>query len=109
MSEWLYHDDYADVWRCYDHLPVQMMTAECVMRQVGPGSGLSWQEELCHLWTEGLHDTFTLLSHVAVDGKINEPIIIGPDGRLWDGHHRLACALALNMEVPARVVPQGEA
>lgn len=104
MSEWLYHDDYADVWQCYAHLPIAQMTAGEVMGKVGPGSGLTWAEELRHLWTEGCHDTLMLLQYVAREG-ISEPIVIGPDGRLWDGHHRLAVAQALNITVPARIVP----
>ncbi|UJL29947.1 hypothetical protein HZU38_05450 [Mycolicibacterium vanbaalenii] len=107
MCEWLYRDDYAEIWQCYAHIPARSMTASEVMAMVSPGSGLSWPEELRHLWTEGWHDTSTLLSHVAADGEIAEPIIIGPDGRLWDGHHRLACALALSLDVPARVIPKG--
>lgn len=106
MSEWLIHPDYADVWQCYAHLPVLTMTAAQVMDMVKPGSGLTWTHELQELWTEDRHDTLLLLQHVVGEG-ISEPIIIGPDGRLWDGHHRLAVALALHITVPARIIPDG--
>ena len=106
MSEWLLHQDYAEVWQCYAHLPVRTMTAAEVMEQATPGSGHTWTHELHHLWTEDQYDTLLLLQHVASDGCISEPIIIGSDGRLWDGHHRLAVALALQIPVPVRVVPQ---
>lgn len=104
MSEWLHHDDYADVWQCYAHIPVQQLTAAEVMAMVTPGSGETWTEELKGLWLYDFHSTQLLMTYVADQG-VREPIIIGPDGRLWDGHHRLACALALNVTVPARVVP----
>lgn len=104
MSDWTLHADYADVWQVYAHLPIQTMTAAEVMATVSPGSGSTWPDELNMLWTADRYDTLVLLADATQRG-ILEPIIIGPDGRLWDGHHRLAAALALGITVPARIVP----
>jgi hypothetical protein len=106
MSDWMLYPNYAEVWQCYAHLPVRTMTAPEVTAMVTPGSGLTWTQELHDLWTSDRYDTLVLLQHVASEG-ISEPIIIGSDGRLWDGHHRLAVALALNITVPARIIPAG--
>lgn len=39
---------------------------------------------------------------------ITMPVLIGNDGRLWDGHHRLRIAVRLGIPfVPVEVVPPG--
>jgi len=83
------------------------MTAGEVMAMVSPGDGCPWPDELRDLWTACPGDMLVLLEDVAKVG-IQEPIVIGPDGRLWDGHHRLAAALALAIPVPARIVPAAD-
>lgn len=100
-------DVYAEVWQCYAHLPVVMMRPTAVMELVTPGDTGPWSSELAYLWTDHQqHETLTLLNAVLAEG-ITEPIIIGNDGRLWDGHHRLAVALALGIPVPTRAIPAG--
>lgn len=108
MSEWLFRDDYAEVWQCYADLPVHQMKAAEVIAMVTPGSGKDWTDELCWLWTNDTEDTLLLLRHIAEDG-VTEPIVVGNDGRLWDGHHRVAAALALDAPLPVRVIPKGRA
>ena len=64
------------------------------------GDGCSWTEEFLDLWTREPHYMATLVEDIGVHG-ILKPIHLGDDGRVWDGHHRLAAACALNLtEVP---------
>ena len=105
MSEWTYIPDYAEVWQCFAHIPAVHMLPADVMELVTPGDGGLWGSELAFLWTEHQARTLLLLTAVIADGRILEPIIVGNDGRLWDGHHRLAVALTLGMTVPTRVLP----
>lgn len=77
----------------------QRMRAVEVMATVGPGDGQAWAEELAFLWTTLRHRVLDVMDSVLAEG-FREPILLGRDGRLWDGHHRLAVALALDLEVP---------
>lgn len=103
MSVCSSYQDYAASCRWYDNLPIRTMTAGDIMAAVAPGSGLTWTEELNDLWTRDRCDMLRLLQSV-VDKGICRPVLIGPDGRLWDGHHRVAVALALNVTVRAWVI-----
>lgn len=83
-------------------LPVnrpQMMRAAEVMSTVGPGDGQAWAQELAFLWTTLRYRVLDVMDSVLAVG-FREPIVLGREGRLWDGHHRLAVALALDLEVP---------
>jgi hypothetical protein len=82
------------------------MPATEVMATVGPGDGQAWVDELHFLWTTLRHRVLDVLNSVLAEG-FREPIVLGPDGRLWDGHHRLAVALALDLEVPVTYTGQG--
>lgn len=85
--------------------PRTMCAAE-VMATVGPGDGHAWADELNFLWTVLRHRVLDVLDSVLVEG-FREPIVLGPDGRLWDGHHRVAVALALDLEVPVVYAGKG--
>lgn len=100
-AEWGAQDE---AWSCYDHLPVLTLRAQSVMERVSPGSGLSWRDELSWLWTHDRTTMQALLDSVGAEG-FRSSIILGNDGRLWDGHHRLAAALELGVPVPTRTVP----
>ncbi|MBY4381896.1 hypothetical protein HQO24_10605 [Rhodococcus fascians] len=69
-----------------------------IMRDVEVGSREhSWADELREMWTEPHRSvTLDILDSVLQVG-IREPLMIGDDGRLWDGHHRLAVAVALGL------------
>lgn len=64
------------------------------------GDDLGWHEELLFLWTTDRERTIKLLDEIACAGSITDPVLIGSDNRVWDGHHRVAVALALGMAVP---------
>ncbi|TDO18158.1 ParB-like nuclease family protein [Mycobacterium sp. BK086] len=106
MSDWQLDPDYNAIWRCFDHVPVESTPAAAVMQLVEPASGGAWPPVLANLWEHDQFSMLVLMAAVIADG-IQEPIIVGNDGELWDGHHRLAVALALGIDVPTRVIPQG--
>ena len=46
------------------------------------------------------------LEQLIRENGITMPVLIGSDGRLWDGHHRLCIAVRLGIEnVPVEIVP----
>lgn len=45
-----------------------------------------------------------LATSIQAEG-IREPVLLGNDGRVWDGHHRIVVAMRLGIEsVPVEVV-----
>lgn len=79
------------------------MSPENVIEHYKDGDEIGWPYELMWLWTEHRKQLLALMDSVLKDG-FQEPIILGNDGRVWDGHHRLAVALALGMRLPVDVV-----
>jgi ParB-like chromosome segregation protein Spo0J len=42
----------------------------------------------------------SLVADISANG-VREPILLGDDGRVWDGHHRICAAIELNLtELP---------
>lgn len=71
-----------------------------------PGDDMTWPEQF--EWLRVHHSTRLrmLAKEIKAEG-IREPILLGSDGRVWDGHHRLAVAMRLDIkQVP--VVFSGE-
>jgi hypothetical protein len=71
-----------------------------LLRDYTPGDGHSWDDEM--QWLKENHNgrlallTLNILAH-----GIREPILLGNDGRVWDGHHRIYVAHQLKIqEVP---------
>lgn len=49
----------------------------------------TWEDEYNHLFSaEVAFRTEQIEQELLDDGEQREPVLIGPDGRLWDGHHR---------------------
>lgn len=67
-----------------------------LIAEVSTGDLHSWSNEFEFLWTQHRRAMLNLLDDVAERG-IREPVVIGSDGRLWDGHHRVAVAIALHL------------
>lgn len=64
------------------------------------GDERGWAIEFEDLWSREAETMSALLADIAEHG-IREPILLGDDGRVWDGHHRLAVAHRLNLpDVP---------
>ncbi|MEV5068963.1 ParB N-terminal domain-containing protein [Microbacterium sp. LMI12-1-1.1] len=83
---------------------------DALLQVVRDGDEHGWDREFDLLATDHAKRIEHLAESVQRDG-IREPIVIGPDGRVWDGHHRLAVAKLLGIaEVPvefAGVADQG--
>lgn len=96
-----------------EHQPATLITVAHVVDRYIPGSygpEWTWDDEQRDLygrepeamaWFEdklrlGEFDAFT------------DPILIGDDGRVWDGHHRICAALRLQMhQLPVEFVRPG--
>lgn len=69
----------------------------------------NWPEEFEWLWANDRERMKSIKRQVKAHGldSFEDPILLGSDGRVWDGHHRLAVAMRLGIEkVP--VVFSGE-
>lgn len=89
-----------------DALPEsQVFDADTFISIFQPGdSDNGWPNELQYLWTSDQPRTLALLDEVISAGGINKPVSVGPDKRVWDGHHRVAIALALRIPLPVEFV-----
>lgn len=69
----------------------------------------NWAQEFAWLWdNDGPRmDVITTMIQETGFSGFSAPILLGSDGRVWDGHHRLAAAMRLGIDkVP--VVFSGE-
>jgi len=73
------------------------MRTEDVLRLYRDGGEHGWEHEFAWLDHHQGEQTDRLAEDVAVNG-IREPILLGNDGRVWDGHHRLAVAVRLGID-----------
>lgn len=75
------------------------------------GDEHGWETEFAHL-RETHSDRLAELRESILKDGIKSPVVIGPDGRIWDGHHRLCVADELGLStVPVTfdtcVIPPG--
>lgn len=83
-----------------------MMDLDYLMRHYTPGDGHSWSDEIDWLTDNHLLRLYCLSRNIKKHG-IREPILLGDDGRVWDGHHRIAAAYQLGLqEVPVQYAEQ---
>lgn len=76
---------------------MKRLELEYVLSAWGPGSGnWPWAAEFGDLLTRDGGALASLLADVAVHG-IREPLLLGDDRRVWDGHHRLLVARLLGL------------
>lgn len=55
------------------------------------GDERGWSDEFADLWNRDYRAMYDLSDSVNQYG-VRNPILLGNDGRVWDGHHRLAAA-----------------
>jgi hypothetical protein len=73
-----------------------------VLRDFRDGDEHGWDTEFRYLRKEH-GDSLAALSRSVRESGICEPIHLGSDGRVWDGHHRLCVATDLGLrDVPVR-------
>lgn len=70
---------------------------ESLMRVYRDGNERGWANEFNYLEAEHTDRIIELEASVRESG-IHDPIILGSDGRVWDGHHRLCVAERLGMK-----------
>ncbi|QSM01150.1 hypothetical protein SEA_NANOSMITE_126 [Mycobacterium phage Nanosmite] len=96
---------------------VETMSAIDIVTKIQCGDEDTWEDELRWVWVSDRHRTLNLLDRIVSDGRIIEPIFIGrnyPDDRVertgkewrvYNGHHRTAIGLALQIPVPVSFNP----
>ena len=74
-----------------------------VLAEWAPGSyddRWTWDDEREWLWHCHREQMASLVADISANG-VREPILLGDDGRVWDGHHRICAAIELNLtELP---------
>lgn len=60
------------------------------------GDEHGWQQEFSLLREIHPEELAVLRDDIAARG-IQMPVLLGPDGRVWDGHHRLCVAYELGL------------
>lgn len=71
------------------------MTPQEIMSRWSTGDGWSWEAEMADLDEWGEMDS--IMDDIQVNG-IREPVLLGNDGRVWDGHHRIIAAHRLGID-----------
>ena len=67
-----------------------------VLRDYRDGDEHGWEVEFTYLHREHKDKMRDLIASVQREG-IKKPILLGSDGRVWDGHHRLCAASTLGL------------
>lgn len=87
---------------------VEIWRIEKFLVSVEPGDqDWSWSWKSQFAWIRQYHNDrlIALLEDIQKNG-LKKPLLIGPDGRLWDGHHRILCLYLLMYDyVPVELVP----
>lgn len=68
-----------------------------LISKVSPGSQgdeWTWSQEARWCWDNEFDVMVKLVSSLLDEGQ-REPVMVGDDGRLWDGHHRLVGLIAI--------------
>lgn len=85
---------------------VVSMPLDAVLMGWRDGDEKGWHEEFCWIEANHLPRLDMLMTSIQETG-IREPILLGDDGRVWDGHHRLCAASKLDLEkVPVTFAAQ---
>jgi hypothetical protein len=85
-----------------------LMPLADLLRDYRDGDEHGWQTEFDWLWSNDGGRMDMLTSSIQRDG-IRVPILLGNDGRVWDGHHRIAAADRLGLgSVPVKIVPPSD-
>jgi ParB-like chromosome segregation protein Spo0J len=84
-----------------------------ILDEVQPGDPHEWKDEFEWLWTVQPDKMAALIGDIIENG-IHTPIEIGQTARgqyrMWDGHHRVAAALALGLpRIPVHLNIENEA
>jgi len=77
---------------------IEYRSIETVIEEWADGDEIGWDAEFEWLEKYDAPRLASLRRDIAANG-IREPVLLGTDGRVWDGHHRIYCAhvLGINM------------
>jgi len=89
-----------------DEPRTHMVPLAALLAVVRDGDELGWAEEFRRLWDVERSAMVKITASIR-DWGIRKPICVGADGRVWDGHHRLAAAWRAGI-VDVPVVWSGE-
>lgn len=81
---------------------VDRLPAGEIMARWRPGSydpPWDWKAEALDLWSRDYDRMVELESSILADGILT-PVILGDDGRVWEGHHRILVAVKYCLDVP---------
>lgn len=68
-----------------------------LLRDYTPGDAWDWKTEMGKLQIWFPHKLNNIRTGIKHNG-ILEPILLGDDGRVWDGHHRITAAHQLGIK-----------
>lgn len=78
-----------------------------VLRNYLPGESDTWDEEWRDIRNWSTPEEWDRLIQDLDENGIEIPILLGGDGRVWDGHHRLWWAMTHDYElVPVEVITE---
>lgn len=83
---------------------VHVVNVETFLLRYRDGDERGWEAEFDWLRSHHADRLAQLRAAVEAEGRIVEPVQVGPDGRVWDGHHRVMVAHDLGLPVPVVVV-----
>ena len=76
----------------------------CLLAVYAPGDFDTWKQQIADLEEHHAERLATLAEQILADG-ITTPILLGTDGRIWDGHHRITVAYRRGIEfVPVNFI-----
>ena len=75
----------------------ESMSLSRILTEYEPGDGGTWLREFAWMALRSSHKLPGLALSIAEIG-ISTPILLGDDGRVWDGHHRILVATDMGME-----------
>lgn len=67
----------------------------------------SWLDETAEIISVDGPEFSALINHIRQHG-IQEPVLLGDDDRVWDGHHRICAALIIGPDTPVPIKRAGE-
>ena len=86
---------------------VEIWTLPKMLAEVEPGDqDWSWRSQFAWL-NQNSADKLKALHEDISENGVQKPLLVGPDMRLWDGHHRLLVMYwRLYRYVPVELVPK---
>lgn len=84
----------------------EVLPAREVMRRWRPGSyepPWSWADEEADIEAR-TPGRLEQLRRSLIRNGFDEPVLLGDDGRVWDGHHRIIAAARAGLDIPVEII-----